>query len=160
RSNPRIIGADFSHAMLEHAAAKAQGTGLRWIEADALELPFPSKSYDLVTLAFGFRNLANYDLGLGEILRILKPDGECGILDFSQPKGVKGKIYGLYFHHVLPRVGALISGVKGPYSYLPASVERFPEPEEMVTRMRKAGFRDASWEPYTFGIAGLYWGKK
>jgi demethylmenaquinone methyltransferase / 2-methoxy-6-polyprenyl-1,4-benzoquinol methylase len=156
----QIMGADFSHAMLERAASKTARTKLRWIEGDALSLPFADGSFDLVTSAFGFRNLANYDAGLREIVRILKPQGECGILDFSEPKGLQGNVYKLYFRHILPRVGALISGVRGPYSYLPASVERFPQPEEMLNRMREAGFEEVSWTPYTFGIAGLYWGKK
>lgn len=153
-----IFGADFSHAMLQRAGVKSVGMRLRWIEADALRLPFSDGSFDLVTSAFGFRNLADYDAGLREIARVLKPGGECGILDFGEPKGIVGKGYRIYFRHVLPRVGTLISGVKGPYSYLPASVERFPEPEEMCQRMRSCGFRDASWTPYTFGIAGLYRG--
>jgi demethylmenaquinone methyltransferase/2-methoxy-6-polyprenyl-1,4-benzoquinol methylase len=130
------------------------------VEADALNLPFAGEQFDLVTSAFGFRNLADYDAGLREILRVLKPGGECGILDFGEPKGVVGKLYRVYFKRVLPAVGSMISGVKGPYAYLPASVERFPEPGEMLERMRRAGFREAAWTPYTFGIAGLYWGKK
>jgi demethylmenaquinone methyltransferase/2-methoxy-6-polyprenyl-1,4-benzoquinol methylase len=146
--------------MLQRAATKSTGTSLRWVEADALQLPFPSAHFDLVTSAFGFRNLADYDAGLREIARILGPNGECGILDFGEPRGVIGQFYRIYFKHVLPAVGTLISGVKGPYAYLPASVERFPEPEEMLQRMRRAGFREVSWTPYTFGIAGLYAGKK
>jgi demethylmenaquinone methyltransferase/2-methoxy-6-polyprenyl-1,4-benzoquinol methylase len=113
-----------------------------------------------VTSAFGFRNLADYDAGLREIVRVLKPAGQCGILDFSEPKGLMGSLYRIYFKQVLPRVGTMVSGVKGPYSYLPDSVERFPEPKEMLDRMRRAGFREASWTPYTFGIAGLYRGSK
>ena len=153
-----ISGADFSHAMLRRASKKSQGKRLRWIEADALRLPFRDGSFDLVTSAFGFRNLADYGMGLGEIKRVLKPGGECGILDFGEPKGVLGSVYRIYFKHVLPRVGTVISGVKGPYAYLPASVERFPAPEEMCERMKSRGFSEASWTPYTFGIAGLYRG--
>src|SRR5262249_30750220 len=108
----------------------------------------------------GFRNLADYDAGLHEILRVLRPGGECGILDFGEPKGVMGWLYRIYFKQVLPRVGTLISGVRGPYAYLPASVERFPAPGEMLKRMKRAGFAEASWIPYTFGIASLYRGKK
>jgi demethylmenaquinone methyltransferase/2-methoxy-6-polyprenyl-1,4-benzoquinol methylase len=156
----QILGADFSHAMLQRAGVKSSGTSLRWIEADALCLPFPENSFDLITAAFGFRNLADYDAGLSEILRVLRPAGECGILDFGEPRGVVGKLYRVYFRRVLPVVGTMISGVKGPYAYLPASVERFPEPGAILERMRRAGFRHVSWTPYTLGIAGLYRGKK
>jgi demethylmenaquinone methyltransferase/2-methoxy-6-polyprenyl-1,4-benzoquinol methylase len=160
RSSARILGADFSHAMLQRARAKSAGTALRWIEADALCLPFANAQFDLVTTAFGFRNLADYNAGLREIVEVLKPGGECGILDFAEPRGVVGNFYRIYFKRVLPVIGAAISGVHGPYAYLPASVERFPEPAEMLERMRAAGFREVSWTSYTFGIAGLYWGRK
>jgi demethylmenaquinone methyltransferase / 2-methoxy-6-polyprenyl-1,4-benzoquinol methylase len=156
----KILGADFSHAMLERAGEKSRGTRLRWVEADALSLPFRDDNFDLVTSAFGFRNLTDYDAGLGEILRVLRPGGECGILDFSEPTGVLGPLYRMYFKHVLPKIGTMISGVRGPYAYLPASVERFPAPAEMMERMRAAGYREVSWTPYTFAIAGLYRGKK
>jgi demethylmenaquinone methyltransferase / 2-methoxy-6-polyprenyl-1,4-benzoquinol methylase len=161
---PLILGADFSHAMLQRAAAKSavasqNGPTPNWIEADALNLPFPSGHFDLLTSAFGFRNLADYDAGLREIARVLGPGGECGILDFGEPKGAMGALYRIYFKQVLPRVGTVISGVRGPYAYLPASVERFPPPDEMLARMKSAGFAEASWTPYTFGIAGLYRGK-
>jgi demethylmenaquinone methyltransferase/2-methoxy-6-polyprenyl-1,4-benzoquinol methylase len=165
--NPQLWGADFSHAMLQRARLKSldrpsqSGPAMpRWIEADALCLPFPDQHFDLVTSAFGFRNLADYDAGLREIARVLRPGGECGILDFSEPKGVIGHLYRFYFKQILPRVGTLLSGVRGPYAYLPNSVERFPEPQEMLARMRSAGFRQGSWTPYTFGIAGLYRGRK
>lgn len=156
----KILGVDFSHAMLERAVEKSKGTPLRWLEANALHLPLADSSFDLVTSAFGFRNLADYDAGLREILRVLRPGGECGILDFGEPKGLIGAFYRFYFRSILPRIGTLISGVRGPYAYLPASVSRFPEPSEMLDRMRRAGFREVSWTPYTFGIAGLYRGTR
>ena len=162
-ASTEILGADFSHAMLQRAAVKSaamNGSRPSWIEADALNLPFPSAHFDLVTSAFGFRNLADYDAGLSEVLRVLRPGGECGILDFAEPRGLMGAIYRIYFKQVLPRVGTMISGVRGPYSYLPASVERFPQPDEMLARMKRAGFAEATWSPYSFGIAGLYRGKK
>jgi demethylmenaquinone methyltransferase/2-methoxy-6-polyprenyl-1,4-benzoquinol methylase len=167
-SIPQVFGADFSHAMVQRARLKSlnkvsqngKSAIPHWIEADALRLPFPDEHFSLVTSAFGFRNLADYDAGLREIVRVLCPGGECGILDFSEPNGVVGHLYRFYFKQVLPRVGTLLSGVRGPYAYLPNSVERFPEPQEMLARMRRAGFREASWTPYTFGIAGLYRGKK
>ena len=102
--------------------------------------------------------LADYDAGLREIARVLAPGGECGILDFGEPAGVLGHAYRVYFKHVLPAIGTLLSGVRGPYAYLPASVERFPSPDEMLGRMHQAGFCEVSWTPYTFGIAGLYRG--
>jgi demethylmenaquinone methyltransferase/2-methoxy-6-polyprenyl-1,4-benzoquinol methylase len=170
KSSPQILGADFSHAMLQRATAKSSAAQTQngsfpvlmpsWIEADALNLPFPSAQFDLVTSAFGFRNLADYDAGLREIVRVLRTGGECGILDFGEPKGAMGALYRVYFKHLLPRIGTIISGVRGPYAYLPASVERFPPPQEMLARMKSAGFAEASWTPYTFGIAGLYRGKK
>ncbi|HKH99269.1 MAG TPA: bifunctional demethylmenaquinone methyltransferase/2-methoxy-6-polyprenyl-1,4-benzoquinol methylase UbiE [Candidatus Sulfotelmatobacter sp.] len=165
KSRPQILGADFSHAMLQRATAKSaaaeqNGSTPGWIEADALNLPFPSAHFDLVTSAFGFRNLTDYDAGLREIFRVLRPGGECGILDFGEPTGAIGSLYRIYFRQVLPRIGTVISGVRGPYAYLPASVQRFPAPEEMLGRMKAAGFAEATWTPYTFGIAGLYRGKR
>jgi demethylmenaquinone methyltransferase / 2-methoxy-6-polyprenyl-1,4-benzoquinol methylase len=166
KAGSQILGADFSHAMLRRAYSKTparvrrETKTPRWIEADALHLPFPDEHFTLVTSAFGFRNLADYDAGLREIARVVRAGGECGILDFSEPLGILGNLYRIYFRRVLPRIGTLISGVRGPYAYLPNSVARFPEPQEMLDRMRAAGFREASWTPYTFGIAGLYRGKK
>jgi demethylmenaquinone methyltransferase/2-methoxy-6-polyprenyl-1,4-benzoquinol methylase len=154
------VGTDFSHAMLVRAVEKSRGAALQWLEADALRLPLPDGSFDLVTSAFGFRNLADYDAGLREIFRVLRRGGEAGILDFGEPGGLIGRVYRVYFKRVLPTVGTVISGVKGPYAYLPASVERFPSPNQMLDRMRAAGFTDVSWTPYTFGIAGLHRGKK
>ena len=165
RAKPQVIGVDFSHAMLVRARVKSttprrsQNAGVgnvRWIEADALRLPFLDGCFSLVTSAFGFRNLANYDAGLSEIYRVLSSDGQLGILDFGEPGGILGQLYQLYFRHVLPAIGTLISGVSGPYAYLPASVHRFPKPDQMLERMRAAGFRQVSWTPYTFGVAGLY----
>jgi demethylmenaquinone methyltransferase/2-methoxy-6-polyprenyl-1,4-benzoquinol methylase len=162
KCSPQIFAADFSHAMIERAADKSLGVSAppAWIEADALRLPFADARFDLVTAAFGFRNLANYDAGLREIYRVLRPGGECGILDFGEPQGAIGTLYRFYFKKVLPRLGTFISGVRGPYAYLPASVERFPEPQEMLARMKSSAFTDPSWTPYTFGIAGLYRGKR
>lgn len=157
----KITGADFSHTMLLLAAKKTSlHHPVQWIEADALRLPFPDQSFDLITSAFGFRNLADYDRGLSEILRLLRPGGECGILEFSEPPGWLGKIYNVYFKSILPKIGRAISGDSDAYSYLPASVERFPEPPEMLARMRQAGFQGVSRTAYTFGIAGLYRGAR
>jgi demethylmenaquinone methyltransferase / 2-methoxy-6-polyprenyl-1,4-benzoquinol methylase len=160
-SDARITGADFSHAMLTRAYAKTRAESpIAWVEADALRLPFDNDSFDLVTSAFGFRNLADYDAGLREIFRVLRCGGECGILDFSEPGGMFGKIYNVYFKSVLPWIGKLVSGNERAYAYLPASVKRFPSPPELLESMEKAGFRESSWTPYTFSIAGLFRGKK
>jgi demethylmenaquinone methyltransferase/2-methoxy-6-polyprenyl-1,4-benzoquinol methylase len=159
-SEINIYALDFSHQMLQRGLAKYAARRIYPIEADALSLPLPDASMELVVSAFGFRNLANYETGLREIFRVLKPGGESGILDFSEPGGVLGKAYGFYFRKVLPRIGTLISGVRGPYEYLPASVNKFPAPQRMLEHMEAAGFKDVSWTPYTFGIAGLYRGRK
>ena len=156
-----IIGADFSHAMLQLATTKTTpDKPVTWLESDALQLPFSDNTFDLVTSAFGFRNLADYDAGLGEILRVLKHGAEFAMLECGKPKGIFGKFYDIYFEGFVPWIGTLISGVKGAYAYLPDSVECFPAPPEMVSRMEDAGFREVSWTPYTFGIAGLFRGKK
>jgi len=159
-SGAAIVGADFSHPMLERALQKSDANAPCWVEADALNLPFPGESFDLVTSAFGFRNLADYDAGLREIVRVLRPGGELGILECAAPVGMIGKLYGAYFRRVVPAVGTAVSGVKGAYAYLPASVEKFPRAAELTARMKDAGFREATWTPYTFGTAGLFRGKK
>jgi demethylmenaquinone methyltransferase / 2-methoxy-6-polyprenyl-1,4-benzoquinol methylase len=155
-----VIAADFSEEMLTRARAKLAGRSVSIVAADALHLPYGDDSLDLITTAFGFRNLANYRAGLVEFLRVLKRGGELGILDCSQPGGAVGKVFGFYFRHVLPAVGAWISGDAGAYGYLPYSVERFPPPAAMEELMRSAGFVEVSWTPYTFGIAGLWRGRK
>jgi demethylmenaquinone methyltransferase/2-methoxy-6-polyprenyl-1,4-benzoquinol methylase len=125
------------------------------IEADALHLPLPNASLDLVSSAFGFRNLADYDAGLAELFRVLKPGGEFAILDCNQPDGLLGSLYNLHLHRILPMVGALLSNPSA-YAYLPASIARFPRPPRMLEMIHAAGFRSASWSSYTFGVAGLY----
>src|SRR5579862_4846528 len=166
-----VLAGDFARGMLRRGAEKFAGPNpgksatadgkpiapyAVAIEADALHLPLPAASLDLVVTAFGFRNLVNYQAGLEEFSRVLKPGGQLGILEFSEPEGLIGHAYALYFRHVLPSIGRLICGKDGPYNYLPASVSRFPSPGEMLQTMRSAGFVDCAWKPYTFGIAGLY----
>jgi demethylmenaquinone methyltransferase / 2-methoxy-6-polyprenyl-1,4-benzoquinol methylase len=160
KSSAAILALDFSHQMLQHGVAKFTAKKIQPVEADALHLPLADNSVDLVVSSFGFRNLANYDAGLREIFRVLKPQGEVGILDFSEPGGLLGKLYGFYFRNVLPKIGTMISGVRGPYEYLPASVQKFPAPQEMLQRMESVGLTDVSWTPYTFAIAGLYRARK
>jgi demethylmenaquinone methyltransferase/2-methoxy-6-polyprenyl-1,4-benzoquinol methylase len=156
-----ILAADFAHAMLSRGVRKfASQTPRRSeaiaVEADALHLPLRSQSLDLIVTAFGFRNLANYEAGLREFHRVLKPGGQLGILEFSEPGGLTGKAYAFYFHRILPLIGRIICGSNGPYKYLPASVEAFFRPPELLHLMRNTGYSECSWQSYTFGIAGLY----
>ncbi len=151
-----ITAIDFSHEMIERGRTKLAGKAVVFLEADALHLPLADGSQDLVTSAFGFRNLSDYNAGLREIRRVLRPGGAVGILDFSEPPGALGTAYRLYFRHVLPRIGGLVSGSGESYKYLPASVERFPPPQEMCAMMLRAGFADARWQHYLFGVAGLW----
>lgn len=151
-----ILAADFARAMLSRGAEKFAGHSVVPLEADALHLPLRDASIDLITAAFGFRNLANYSAGLREFHRVLKPGGQLGILECSEPDGLLGKVYGIYFRRVLPAIGRVVSGENLPYQYLPKSVGNFPAPSHMIEMMREAGYTDCAWQPYTFGIAGLY----
>ncbi len=151
-----ILAVDFSHNMLSRGAEKFAPHNIVPIEADALHLPIADASVDLVTTAFGFRNLANYEEGLTELHRVLRPGGQLGILECNQPEGLTGALYDIYFKTILPKLGGLISGNVRAYSYLPASVERFPRPPRMLQLIKAAGFTNATWTSYTFGTAGLY----
>ena len=154
----RVIGSDFCHPMLTGAAAK-QARLL--FEADALTLPVASASIDLVTCAFGFRNFVNYRRGMGEILRVLKPGGSAAILEFSTPPNALFRaFYGFYSRQVLPRVGALISGSKDAYTYLPESVKKFPVAGVLADEFREAGFGEVEYELLTFGIVALHLARK
>ena len=151
-----ILAADFSRGMLARGAHKFARHGVNVLEADALHLPLRDSSLDLIVTAFGFRNLANYEAGLREFHRVLKPGGQLGILEFSEPGGLLGKAYAVYFRRVLPAIGRAICGKNGPYNYLPTSVGSFPPPGELLSLMRTTGYAGCAWQPYTFGIAGLY----
>jgi demethylmenaquinone methyltransferase/2-methoxy-6-polyprenyl-1,4-benzoquinol methylase len=162
-----ILAADFARGMLSRGALKfgaaTRGAGSPYaipLEADALHLPLKSASLDLIVTAFGFRNLANYEAGLREFARVLKPGGQLGILEFSEPGGLLGKAYAVYFRRVLPAIGRLICGKNGPYSYLPTSVGNFPSPPQMLQLMQSNGYDQCAWQPYTFGISGLYTAKR
>lgn len=162
-SSASVVGADFVHAMLQRAQAKTPRAARRvaWVEADALQLPFRDASFAVVTAAFGFRNLANYERGLAEIRRVLKRGGEAAILEFALPKGgFWAALYGFYFRRLLPWVGRVISGQSDPYRYLPASVEQFPDCEEFARWLGEAGFRPVNVERWTGGTVALYRGVK
>ncbi|QMV17999.1 methyltransferase domain-containing protein [Granulicella sp. 5B5] len=151
-----ITGLDFSPEMLTRARLKYPSPNVIWTEGDAMHLPYPDNSFDLVTAAFGFRNLPNYAAGLREIHRVLRPGGQLGILECNQPDGLRGLGYSLYFHHVLPLIGGLISGDRSAYKYLPDSVMRFPRPPQMLAMLHDTGFTTARWDGYFLKAAGLY----
>jgi demethylmenaquinone methyltransferase/2-methoxy-6-polyprenyl-1,4-benzoquinol methylase len=167
----QIIGADFSHAMLVRARAKSRSLPGRsgaiaaapmpFFEADALRLPFADASFDLITTAFGFRNLANYEAGLREIHRLLKPGGTLAILEFTEPPaGLLGNLYRWYFRNVLPRIGSLLSGDRAAYTYLPASVSRFFRPAELASLMTTVGCKSVDYRVWTVGTVALHTGVK
>jgi len=151
-----ILAVDFSHQMLSLGMRKFASHNVVAIEADALHLPLANASVDLVTSAFGFRNLANYQEGLAEIFRVLRPGGQLGILECNRPEGVTGALYNVYFKSILPRLGGLITGNTRAYSYLNSSVERFPRPPRMLDLLKGTGFTQPTWTSYTFGVVGLY----
>jgi demethylmenaquinone methyltransferase/2-methoxy-6-polyprenyl-1,4-benzoquinol methylase len=156
-------GCDFAFPMLEAARRKIVSAGAPSVlfAADALELPLRAESFDVVTAAFGFRNLANYAQGLEEMLRVLRPGGTAAILEFSQPPNrVLAAAYDFYSRHVLPRVGGWISGAPDAYAYLPDSVRKFPSAEQLAEEMRRAGFRSATFRRMTGGIVALHIGLK
>ena len=166
REAPRgLFGADFALPMLNIAQSKKHATNKNcragFLAADALALPFPDASFDLVTTAFGFRNLVNYERGLREIARVLRPGGELGILEFCAPSnGGLVAFYNFYFTRILPKVGGAISGSGEAYSYLPQSVRKFPQPQILTEWIEAAGFGNVQYERWTCGIVALHRGTK
>jgi demethylmenaquinone methyltransferase / 2-methoxy-6-polyprenyl-1,4-benzoquinol methylase len=159
----RVMGADFCHPMLVAARDKARRKGFQapLIEADALHLPFGPAALDGISIAFGFRNLANYEAGLREFHRVLKPGGVLAILEFSHPPGlIVRTAYGLYSRILLPLVGQLISGSREAYTYLPDSISKFPGPGELRALLTAAGFEESRYQLLTRGIAALHTGRK
>jgi demethylmenaquinone methyltransferase/2-methoxy-6-polyprenyl-1,4-benzoquinol methylase len=162
-SRGTVVGSDFVHGMLVLAQEKIRQTGTKveLVEADALNLPFVDESFEVVTAAFGFRNLANYPRGLEEMRRVLKQGGEVGILEFALPqRGLLASVYRFYFQRVLPWVGGLVSGSRATYSYLPASVEKFPDCDGFARWMENAGFGNVHYELWTGGTVALYRGER
>jgi len=153
-----VFGSDFCHTMLTTARRKI-GRAAHLFEADALALPLAGQSVDLITIAFGFRNFANYEAGLEELRRVLRPGGALALLEFSQPpSALLAAAYGFYSRHVLPRIGGWISGHRDAYAYLPESVRKFPTAEELARLMEDAGFRQVHFERMTGGIVALHTG--
>lgn len=163
RRGAAVLGSDFCHPMLTAARRKISKKHLasKVFEGDALRIPVRDGSLDLVTIAFGFRNLASYGKGLIELTRVLKPGGTAAILEFSKPPNrAFAALYSFYSKHILPRVGAAISGSNRAYTYLPDSVTKFPGPEELAMQMRQSGFAGVTFERMTFGIVALHLGRK
>ena len=163
RANRPLLASDFCHPMLLEARRKIAGQGLSTpvFEADALSLPLADLSLDLITVAFGFRNLANYQRGLEEMLRVLKPGGVAAILEFSQPPNAAFRaLYDFFSTSVLPRIGGMISGSPDAYAYLPESIRKFPGAGQLAEEMRQAGFSHVGFERMTGGAVALHLGRK
>jgi len=168
RTDATIFGSDFCHPMLIEAKRKMDARRRNHrrpyaplFEADALAVPLASGSLDLVTVAFGFRNLTSYGQGLEELARVLKPGGVVAILEFSQPTNrAFARLYGIFSTRLLPWVGGLISGSRDAYSYLPESIRKFPGAEGLAQQMQAAGFSGVEFERLTFGAVALHVGKK
>ena len=155
----QVLGSDFCHPMLVEARRKIANRRMRspLFESDALALPLANDSLDLITIAFGFRNLANYRHGLREFARVLKPGGALAILEFSQPTNPAfASLYGFFSARVLPWVGGMISGSREAYSYLPESIRKFPGAEDLAAQIRSAGFASVEFERMTFGAVALH----
>jgi demethylmenaquinone methyltransferase/2-methoxy-6-polyprenyl-1,4-benzoquinol methylase len=160
-----VVGADFCHPMLVIGRDKARASKaelVTFVEADAQMLPFPDDAFQIVSVAFGLRNVTDTDRGLREMLRVCRPGGRIAVLEFSMPRWQPFRaIYGWYFRHVLPRIGQVVSrNGQGAYNYLPDSVGEFPSGEALAERMRAAGAAQVRYYPLTLGVATLYVGVK
>ena len=161
-----IFGSDFCLPMLLPAQSKTlkrrATERIRYVEADTQNLPFPDDSFQLVTVAFGLRNVTDTDRGLAEMARVVRPGGRVAILEFSQPRGwFFGPLYRFYFRFILPLVGQLVSRSRdNAYDYLPASVMEFPDGAALGAKMEQAGLAEVRWHSLTFGVATLYVGVK
>jgi demethylmenaquinone methyltransferase/2-methoxy-6-polyprenyl-1,4-benzoquinol methylase len=159
----RVFGSDFCHPMLTAARQKTarKRFSSQVFESDALQIPVRDASLDLITIGFGFRNLASYKKGFVELARVLKPGGKLAILEFSQPPNrAFAAFYNFYSTRILPFVGGAISGSSDAYTYLPESVKKFPGPEGLAAQMRDCGFDAVSFERLTFGIVALHTGTR
>ena len=154
-----VVGADFAEPMLRAGEGKASRDALAPVAADAQRLPLADASADGAIVAFGIRNVADLDTALREVRRVLRPASRFVILEFSTPRNaLVRRAYHLYFHHVLPRIGRLVSGHRTAYTYLPRSVANFPAAEELARRMTDAGFAAVRWRPLSLGIAAIHVG--
>ena len=155
RAGGRVTGLDFSERMLERARSKS--SAVEWIQGDALALPFEDGSFDAATVGFGVRNLESLERGLGELRRVLRPGGRLGVLEITRPRGALAPFYRLWFERGVPVVGRVVSG-SSAYTYLPASVRRFPGPEDLAGLLREAGFGEVRYRLFARGIVALHLG--
>jgi demethylmenaquinone methyltransferase/2-methoxy-6-polyprenyl-1,4-benzoquinol methylase len=153
RAGGKVTGLDFSEPMLERARRKA--TEVEWLRGDVLQLPFEDGVFDAATVGFGVRNVADLDRALSELRRVLRPDGRVAILEITRPGGVLGPFYRVWFDRVVPLLGRLLPGGSA-YTYLPASVKRFPGPDELADRIAAAGFRQVRIRLFAGGIVALH----
>jgi demethylmenaquinone methyltransferase/2-methoxy-6-polyprenyl-1,4-benzoquinol methylase len=151
-----VTGLDFSPRMLERARAKSRG--IEWVQGDLLALQFEDTSFDAATVGFGVRNLEDLERGLAELRRVLRPGGRLAILEITQPRGLLAPFYRLWFDRLVPLLGKLLPGGSA-YTYLPASVRRFPGPEELGELLRAAGFDEVRWRLFAGGIVALHTGE-
>jgi demethylmenaquinone methyltransferase / 2-methoxy-6-polyprenyl-1,4-benzoquinol methylase len=152
-----VLGVDFSGRMLERARRKAPD--VEWVQADATALPFEDETFDAVTVGFGIRNLPDLEAGLRELARVTRPGGRLGCLEITRPKGVLRPFFRLWFDGLVPLAGKVLPG-GAAYSYLPASVRRFPGPEDLAAVARAAGWEDVGWRLLGGGIVALHVGRK
>jgi demethylmenaquinone methyltransferase/2-methoxy-6-polyprenyl-1,4-benzoquinol methylase len=151
----RVTGLDFSERMLERARRKS--SEIEWVQGDALALPFGGAAFDAATVGFGLRNLADVELGLAELRRVLRPGGRLGVLEITRPRGLLAPFYRVWFDGIVPLLGKLLPG-GAAYSYLPASVRTFPGPEELARLLREAGFGEVGYGLFAGGIVALHTG--
>lgn len=149
----RVTGLDFSERMLERARRKS--TSVRWVRGDVLALPFEDGGFDAVTVGFGIRNVADLEAGLRELARVLRPGGRLGCLEITRPRGLLRPFFRLWFDGLVPLAGRVLPG-GAAYTYLPASVRRFPGPEDLADLMRRAGFEGVEWRLLGGGIVALH----
>jgi demethylmenaquinone methyltransferase / 2-methoxy-6-polyprenyl-1,4-benzoquinol methylase len=155
RAGADVTGLDFSERMLKRARRKEPAVA--WVQGDALSLPFADGSFDAATVGFGVRNLSDLEGGLRELRRVLRAGGRLGVLEITRPNGVLRHFYGLWFDRIVPLLGKLLPG-GAAYTYLPASVRRFPGPVELAALMAKAGFAEARFRLFAGGIVALHTG--
>ena len=153
RAGGSVTGLDFSERMLERARLKS--AAVKWVRGDVLALPFPDGSFDAVTVGFGIRNVAELQAGLGELARVLRPGGRLGCLEITRPRGALRPFFAVWFGGLVPLAGKVLPGGSA-YTYLPASVRRFPGPEDLAEAMRRAGFAEIGWRLLGGGSVALH----